>query len=112
MNASRSDQEIITHRLQEMGIEARLMEGGRCALADMADKLGKPAEAATWRDRAADIRQRIMEHCYDPEDQCFYDVDADGNFVRIRGDPLTRVLGEHVVGQDLFGIFKRKKVEA
>ena len=35
MNPIESDQEIITHRLREMGIEAHPMEGGRCALARM-----------------------------------------------------------------------------
>lgn len=76
--------------------------GGRRALARMADRLGKPGEAAMWRDRAETLRQLILEHCYDPEDECFYDVDTDGDFVRIRGDVLTRVLGEHVVDQPMF----------
>ena len=55
-----------------------------------------------WQEKAEHMRQRIMHYCYDPEDQCFYDVDAEGNFVRIRGDVLTRVLGEHVVDQATF----------
>jgi CheY-like chemotaxis protein len=35
MTATESDQEIVAQRLNAMGIEARLMEGGRCALAQM-----------------------------------------------------------------------------
>lgn len=76
--------------------------GGRCALAQMAEHLGKSSEADMWQQKAEHIRQRIIEHCYDPEDQCFYDVDIDGNFVKIKGDVLTRVLGEHVVDQAMF----------
>lgn len=73
--------------------------GGRCALATMATRLGRNSEAAMWLDKAESLRQRIIHHCYDPDDECFYDVDAEGRFVRIRGDALTRVLGEHVVEQ-------------
>ena len=76
--------------------------GGRVALAAMARALGKNAEADGWFGRAGAIRSAIMKHCFDPEDACFYDVDAAGEFVRIRGDVLTRVLGEGVVEADLF----------
>lgn len=76
--------------------------GGRVALATMAEKLGKSAEASQWRDKAERTRALILTYCYDAEDECFYDVDADGKFVRVRGDVLTRVFGEHVVDQKLF----------
>ena len=76
--------------------------GGRVALAEMATRLGKGAEAVTWMEKAEAIRAALMRHCYDPEDECFYDVDRDGTFVRVRGDLLTRVVGERVVAQSLF----------
>lgn len=76
--------------------------GGRRALAAMAARLGKNAEAAMWAEQGETLRQRIIRHCYDPETECFYDVDAAGAFVKIRGDALTRVLGEHVVDQAMF----------
>ncbi len=76
--------------------------GGRVALAAMAQRLGKDTEAAQWQERAEQIRQRIIKHCYDPEDECFYDVDCEGKFVRVRGDVLTRVFSEHVVDQAMF----------
>mgnify|MGYP003110994121 CR=1 FL=1 len=82
--------------------------GGRVALSQMADRLGKTEEALLWRESAEELRKRIMEYCYDPEDQCFYDVDSEGEFVKIRGDVLTRVLCEHVVDQSLFeSIYER-----
>jgi hypothetical protein len=76
--------------------------GGRVALAGMAERLGKPTEAQEWRERAEEIRLRIIATCFDPEDECFYDVDRQGRFVKVRGDALTRVLGEHVVDQAMF----------
>lgn len=76
--------------------------GGRVALAKMAEQLGKNLEAEEWREKAEEIRLLIIKHCFDHEDECFYDVDTDGKFVRIRGDILTRVFSEHVVDQKMF----------
>lgn len=76
--------------------------GGRVALAKMAEFLQRPEEAQTWRDEAENLRKRIIDYCYDSVDECFYDVDANGEFVRVRGDALIRVLGEHVVDQTMF----------
>lgn len=76
--------------------------GGRRALAEMAHRLGKDQDADMWLESAEELRAAIIRHCYDPEDECFYDVDRDGHFVKLRGDALTRVLGEHVVEQDMF----------
>tara|TARA_B100001971_G_scaffold175931_3_gene169767 strand:+ start:3217 stop:4368 length:1152 start_codon:yes stop_codon:yes gene_type:complete len=76
--------------------------GGRRALAEMALQLGRASEATMWQEKAEALRQKILQLCYDPEDECFYDVDADGAFVKVRGDVLTRVLCEHVVDQARF----------
>lgn len=86
--------------------------GGRVALARMADRLGKSSEADMWRERAEEIRLLIIKHCFDPEDECFYDVDADNNFVRIRGDVLTRVFGEHVVDQTMFDRIYERQIKS
>ena len=71
--------------------------GGRVALAAMAKALGKKAEAARWQSDAETIRQLILDKLYCPEDAAFYDLDAQGNFVRVRSDVIGRVLGEHVL---------------
>jgi hypothetical protein len=68
----------------------------------MADRLGKRSEAVMWLEKSQTLRQLIIDYCYDPEDECFYDVDIDNNFIRVRGDVLTRVLCEHVVEQPMF----------
>jgi len=71
--------------------------GGRVALAAMANALGKKAEAARWKRDAETIRRLIIDKLYCPEDAAFYDLDAQGNFVRVRSDVISRVLGEHVM---------------
>ena len=76
--------------------------GGRVALAEIAKALGKKSEAARWQADAEATRKAILNRLYDATDTCFYDRDAENKFVRIRGDLLTRVLGEHVVDQPLF----------
>jgi Bacterial alpha-L-rhamnosidase 6 hairpin glycosidase domain len=76
--------------------------GARVGLAAMARALGKGADADRWTESAALIRRLILEKLYVPEDAAFYDLDAQGRFVRIRSDVLSRVCGEHVVGQQTF----------
>ncbi|HVU15186.1 MAG TPA: hypothetical protein VHD90_28125 [Phototrophicaceae bacterium] len=76
--------------------------GGRVALAQMADLLGLKDEAQAWRERAEQTRRALLAYTFDPETLCFYDLDRDNRWVRIRGDALTRVLSEHVVDQRLF----------
>jgi hypothetical protein len=71
--------------------------GGRIALAKMAKALGKHRDESRWLANAEKIRRLILAKVYDPEDCAFYDLDAKNNFVRVRGDVITRVLGEHVV---------------
>ncbi len=76
--------------------------GGRVALAKMAHLLGRGREEALWEEKAASIRKAIIERLYDAQDGCFYDLNAKNQFVRVRGVAVIRVLGEHVVGRDLF----------
>jgi hypothetical protein len=83
--------------------------GGRVALANMAAALGKKNEADRWRADAEKIRQLIISKLYSPEDGAFYDLDAHDQFVRVRSDVITRVLGEHVLDvskRDDEGIFE------
>jgi hypothetical protein len=77
--------------------------GGRVALAKMASALGKGNESARWLESAERIRGLILGRLYDSKDSCFYDLNAENRFVRVRGDALTRVAGEHVPDRKLFG---------
>ena len=76
--------------------------GGQRALAQMARVLGRDDEALDWEMRAETMRRVIIEICYDAEAACFFDVDNCGDWARVRGDALTRVLDEGVVDQTLF----------
>ncbi len=71
--------------------------GGRVALAKMADALGRKPDAARWRDDAERLRRRILDKLWCEEDASFYDLDAEGEFVRVRSVVNCRVLGEHVL---------------
>jgi hypothetical protein len=77
--------------------------GGRVALAKMARAMGKGSESARWLESAERIRGLILGRLYDSKDACFYDLNAENRFVRVRGDALTRVAGEHVPDRKLFG---------
>jgi hypothetical protein len=84
--------------------------GGRMALARMANIIGKQDEANRWEESAHAIQRLILEKLYAPEDACFYDLDSENKFVRIRGDLLTRVLGEHVVDRAMFQRIYEKQI--
>jgi hypothetical protein len=84
--------------------------GGRIALSEMAAILGRRSESSEWAERAAAIRKLILDRLYDPNDACFYDLDSDDKFVRVRGDAMIRVLGEHVVDTALFEEIYAKQI--
>jgi hypothetical protein len=63
----------------------------------MAHVLGKQAEAERWQEDAETIRKLIIKKLYCPEDAAFYDLDANNQFVRVRSDVISRVMGEHVL---------------
>jgi hypothetical protein len=76
--------------------------GGRLALAAMAREMNRGAEEARWLEAAAAIHKLILDRLYDDRDGAFYDLDSRNQFVRVRGDAITRVMGEHVVDRKLF----------
>ncbi len=84
--------------------------GARTALARMAAALGRRKDAHSWNVAAREIRAAILDRLWDPESACFYDLDANDRFVRVRGDALTRVLGEHVVNQAMFEEIWRRQI--
>ncbi|MBQ3132663.1 MAG: alpha-L-rhamnosidase [Clostridia bacterium] len=69
----------------------------KTALADMADELGLLAEADAWRAQAAAVKLALFEHCYDPFDGYFYDVDRHGNKRRVQSSTLFHLFSEHVL---------------
>jgi len=84
--------------------------GGRVALAAMAHALGKHSEAERWQNDAETIRTLIINKLYSASDAAFYDLDAQNKLVRVRGDAISRVLGEHVVDQRMFEQIYRREI--
>jgi hypothetical protein len=84
--------------------------GGRIALAAAAREMGNAADESRWLESAAAIRKLILDRLYDAHDAAFYDIDAHDRFVRVRGDVITRVMGEHVADQKLFDEVYRRQL--
>ena len=56
----------------------------------------------TAKEQAQRLRAAILARLYRPEEAAFYDLDASGEYVKIRCEILSRVCGEHVVDQATF----------
>ena len=84
--------------------------GGRIALAAMAREMNRAADESRWLESAAAIRRLILDRLYDPHDAAFYDLDSHHQFVRVRGDLITRVMGEHVADPALFDEVWRRQL--
>ena len=84
--------------------------GGRVALAAMARALGKSGEADRWLADAESIRAAILNRLYAADDAAFYDRDAQDQFVRVRGEVIARVLGEHVADDKLFATIYDRQI--
>ena len=55
-----------------------------------------------WLERAEALRQQILRLTFDADTGFFYDVDAQGRFVRVKGDAGLRVLMCRVPDEALF----------
>ena len=86
------------------------MVGARRAMAEMARALGKSGEADRWAEDAETLRRRIVDKLWVPEDGAFYDLDAQGHFVRVRSDVLSRAASEHVPDQAMFDMMWAKQL--
>lgn len=69
----------------------------------MAEQVGETKETASnWSEKANMSLQSLMTHCYDIQDNFFYDVDRNGRFVRVQSDVLLRVLACEVGDDEFF----------
>ncbi len=82
--------------------------GNRRALAQMAEELRLTAEAAQWREKAADVKRRMIELLYDEDDEFFYDVDRHGNKRKFLSIAISNVFQEHVMDKPMAdAVYKR-----
>lgn len=75
--------------------------GNRMALARMAELLGRTDEAQEWRNKAEQVKKRLMELCFDEETCFFYDVDKNGNQIRVKSISITTLFCEGVLDRQL-----------
>ena len=75
--------------------------GNHMALAKMAELLGRPGEAETWRRDAEIIRRAMFEQLWDEDRQFFYDVDRHGQKRYVTSCSITNVFIEGVMDYDL-----------
>ncbi|WIY53767.1 hypothetical protein O9Z70_04280 [Devosia sp. YIM 151766] len=69
-------------------------------LGRIADRLG--GDGDIWRAKAAASRAALFTHCYDADDDFFYDRDRHDRLVRIQSDVLLRVLACEIGDADQF----------
>lgn len=75
--------------------------GNLKALSTMAETLGEESAAGTWRQQAENVKQRLMELCFDPVTSFFYDVDKSGNKIWVRSISVAALFQEHLLDQKL-----------
>lgn len=85
--------------------------GNRRALAQMAEELGLTAEAAQWREKAADVKRRMIELLYDKDDEFFYDVDRHGNRRKFLSIAISNVFQEHVMDKPMADAVYRRHMK-
>lgn len=67
------------------------------ALEKMALYLGKGKEAQEWNFRAAEVKNKLFELCYNHNDAFFYDVDKNGNQRKYLSSSIFHLFLEHVL---------------
>ena len=74
--------------------------GTQKALAEMARMLGKNGEADEWERKAAEVKKKLFEICYDEKDAFFYDVDKNGNKRKFLSSTIFHLFLEKVLDKD------------
>ncbi|UJF33428.1 MGH1-like glycoside hydrolase domain-containing protein [Paenibacillus hexagrammi] len=75
-------------------------------LALMAAELGETD--IDWNAKAEASLRSLFEHCFDAEDHFFYDVDRNGELVRVQSDVLLRVLACEAGDREFFDTALRR----
>ncbi len=78
-----------------------MLYGSRMALAELAELLELPREAAVWRSKAATLKAKMRELLYDSVDDFYYDRDRHG-LRKYRTEHITRLFLNGVLEQDEF----------
>ena len=85
--------------------------GNRMALGKMAELLGKNDEAEYWRQKAVEVKEKLIEICFDRETCFFYDVDKHDRKIPVKSVSITSLFCEHVLDFDLAEKIYRRYLE-
>lgn len=77
-------------------------ELNECVASELNESVGIAKSVSYWSDKADQSLHSLFLHCYDKQDQFFYDVDRNGKFVRVQSDVLLRVLACEVGDDEFF----------
>ncbi len=85
--------------------------GNLAALGSMAKILDMPREEKLYREKAAYVKKRIFEICYDRNDSFFYDVDKNGNMRKYLSISVTNVFSEHMLTPEEMDVIYEKHMK-
>lgn len=71
--------------------------GDEMALAEMAELLGKPEEAAAWKASAAAVKEKLFHYCWNEEDAFFYDVNRNNVQRKYKSSTIFHLFLERVL---------------
>lgn len=74
--------------------------GTQIALSEMARKLGKTDEAKKWEQNAKKVKENIFLHLFDKDDAFFYDVDRNGNKIKLMSSTILHLFLEKVLDKE------------
>ena len=75
--------------------------GNRMALARMAELLGKSEEAKAWREKAQQVKQRLIDLCFDEEQCFFFDVDKHDKKLPVKSVSITTLFCEGLLDRPM-----------
>ena len=70
------------------------------SLSRMAGELSLTAESDMWSAKAAEVKRRLFEVCFDPDDCFFYDVDKHGNKRKFLSSTIFHLFMEGVLDKE------------
>ena len=74
--------------------------GTQKALAELARICGRPKEAKAWEKKAAEVKRKLFEFCYDAADAFFYDVDKYGKKRKYLSSTIFHLFMEGVLDKE------------
>ena len=81
------------------------------SLAAMADELSLPEKAKEYREKAADVKKRLLDVCYDKNEKFFFDVDRHGAKRKYYSSTILHLFLEKVLDPEKDAVLIREICE-